>query len=274
MDTEQSPHGPRVGLSIGSSDSSGGAGIQGDIKAFASIGCYAATVLVGVTAQNTRGVSNRLTVPVDFVLEQLDAVLTDLDVNAIKVGMTWSVEHIEAIGQRLAQVEVPVVIDPVMVTAVGSSLTGSGIKAAVLRHLFPVAEVVTPNLAEARLLTGRPDASPQELAERLVALGARAAVVTCGGPQGGEWFADADTSSAIPRRGHFSGAEHGAGCAHSTLVAGLLAHGLTVRQAVTTATARATAGVRDGLSTIGSGVHPVDLLGLGATRSRDLLLSS
>jgi hydroxymethylpyrimidine/phosphomethylpyrimidine kinase len=254
---------PRVGLTIGSSDSSGGAGIQGDIKAMASIGCYTQTVLVGVTAQNTTGVVARHTVPVDFVLTQLETVLADIRVDAIKVGMTWSYEHIEAIGGRLADVDVPVVIDPVMVTAAGTSLAGTSISTAVLKHLLPVATVVTPNLVEARLLTGLADAAPRELAQCLVELGASAAVVTCGGPNGGEWFADHDASVAIQRPGHTSGAEHGAGCAHSALIVGLLAHGLPVRDAVEAATTRASAGVRDGLVSLGRGVHPVDLLGLG-----------
>ena len=262
------PAAPRVGLTIGSSDSSGGAGIQGDIKAMASIGCYAQTVLVGVTAQNTTGVVARHTVPVEFVLEQLDTVLADIGVDAVKVGMTWSQDHIEAIGGRLAGLDVPIVIDPVMVTAAGASLAGASISAAVLKHLLPVATVVTPNLAEARLLTGLAAAGPRELAERLVELGASAAVVTCGGPAGGEWFAGSDVSVAIPRPGHLSGAEHGAGCAHSALIAGLLAHGLPVAEAVAEATARASDGVRDGLVALGRGVHPVDLLGLGRRARR------
>lgn len=254
---------PRVGLTIGSSDSSGGAGIQGDIKAMASVGCYAQTVLVGVTAQNTKGVTARHTVPVDFVLAQLDTVLADIEVDAVKVGMTWSREHIEAVGDRLTKAALPVVIDPVMVTAAGTSLAGDNIRAAVLKHLFPVATVVTPNLAEARLLTRRADATARELAERLIELGAAAAVVTCGGPDGGEWFADLGSSAAIDRPGYRSGAEHGAGCAHSALIVGLLAHGLPVRDAVQEATIRASEGVRDGLVSLGDGVHPVDLLGLG-----------
>lgn len=252
-----------MGLTIGSSDSSGGAGIQGDIKAMASVGCYTQTVLVGVTAQNTTGVRARHTVPVDFVLAQLDAVLSDIGVDAVKVGTTWSRAHIEAIGGRLSQVGVPVVVDPVMVTAAGASLAGDSVVAAVLEHLVPNAAVVTPNLAEARLLTGCPDAGPQELSERLVDLGAAAAVVTCGGPGGGEWFADRGTSEPVHRPGHTTGAEHGAGCAHSALITALLAHGVPVRDAVAEATARAADGVRDGLTLLGNGVHPVDLLRLG-----------
>jgi hydroxymethylpyrimidine/phosphomethylpyrimidine kinase len=228
----------------------------------ASVGCYAQTVLVGVTAQNTTGVVARHTVPVEFVLTQLETVLADIRIDAVKVGMTWSREHIEAVGGRLAGLGVPVVIDPVMVTAAGTGLSGAGIAEAVLAHLFPIATVVTPNLLEARMLTGLTEAGPRELAERLVQLGARAAVVTCGGAEGGEWFADRDTAAPIARPGHRTGAEHGAGCAHSALIVGLLAHGLSVREAVQEATARASAGVRDGLVGLGKGVHPVDLLGL------------
>jgi len=257
------PPTPKVGLTIGSSDSSGGAGIQGDIKAMASIGCYAQTVLVGVTAQNTTGVVARHTVPVDFVLTQLETVLADIRVDAVKVGMTWSHDHIEAIGGRLAGLDVPVVVDPVMVTAAGASLATGSLGEAVLKHLLPVATVVTPNLVEARLLTGLSGAAPRELAVSLVELGAAAVVVTCGGPEGGEWFADRTVSVEIRRPGYSTGAEHGAGCAHSALLAGLLAHGVPVRKAVELATTRAAAGVRDGLVSLGRGVHPVDVLGLG-----------
>ncbi|WP_306747959.1 bifunctional hydroxymethylpyrimidine kinase/phosphomethylpyrimidine kinase [Saccharothrix yanglingensis] len=253
----------RVALTIGSSDSGGGAGIQGDIKAMASVGCYAATVLVGVTAQNTTGVTGRFTVPVDFVVAQLDTVLADIGVDAVKVGMTWSAAHVEVVAQKLSTAGVPVVVDPVMVTAAGASLAGDDIVGEVRRRLFPVATVMTPNRAEAELLTGIPGAPPRELAERLVALGARAAVVTCGGADGGEWFADGAGAFAVPRPGHRTGAEHGAGCAHSALVTALLAHGLSTRDAVVRATELAADGVRDGLVTVGRGVHPVDLLALG-----------
>jgi hydroxymethylpyrimidine/phosphomethylpyrimidine kinase len=257
-----------VVLTIGSSDSSGGAGIQGDIKALASVGCYAATVLVGVTAQNTRGVISRFSVPVAFVVEQIDAVLADVTVDAVKIGMTWSDEHVAAVARRMASLDLPIVVDPVMVTAAGAALTGLRCVATVVEHLFPIADVITPNVDEARMLVGDPAASPQHLAERLLELGARAAVVTCGGADGGDWFAhrSTSTSTSIARVGHRSGAEHGAGCAHSVLIAGLRARGLPILDAVAQASQRAAIGVRDGLTSIGGGVHPVDLLGLGQHR--------
>ncbi|HEV2778226.1 MAG TPA: bifunctional hydroxymethylpyrimidine kinase/phosphomethylpyrimidine kinase [Actinophytocola sp.] len=253
---------PPVGLTVGSSDSGGGAGIQGDIKAFASVGCFAATVVVGVTAQNTTGVANRLTVPVGFVLEQLEAVLSDLPVDAVKVGTSWSAAHVVAIADRLSRVDVPIVVDPVMVTAAGAALADPGVVPAVVERLFPVAEVVTPNLAEARLLCGADAGSPRATAERLVELGARAVVVTCGGAGDHDWFADAATSVPIPRPRHDSGAEHGAGCAHSALIAGFRARGIPLRTSIELATEKAARAVRKGLVSIGHGTHPVDVIGL------------
>ncbi|MGP4111512.1 bifunctional hydroxymethylpyrimidine kinase/phosphomethylpyrimidine kinase [Streptomyces sp. 4N509B] len=259
---------PPVCLTIGSSDSGGGAGVQGDIKALAAIGCFAATVVVGVTAQNTTGVLGRHTVPVDFVCAQFDAVRADFAVRAVKVGTTWSAEHITAIASRLAGLPVPVVVDPVMVSAAGGDLAGSHARAALVDALFPVAEVVTPNVEEARLITGDDAAGPRTLAERLVELGARAAVVTSGGSHDGDWFADGRSLVRLDRPTHRTGAEHGAGCAHSALIAGLRAHGHPLPEAVRRATEIASRAVRDGLTSIGRGVHPVDTLGLSPRRPR------
>lgn len=255
---------PPIVLTIGSSDSSGGAGIQGDIKALASIGCYAATVLVGVTAQNTVGIAARHAVPVAFVGRQLDAVVADLRIDAVKVGATWSLDHVAAIAGWLPALGVPIVVDPVMVAASGASLADPEIAAAVVARLFPIAAVVTPNLDEARALAGDPGAGPEALAGRLLELGARAAVVTCGGAGDRDWFAEAGAVAPVPRGASRTGAEHGAGCAHSALIAGLLARGVPLRAAVEDAARRAARGVHRGLVSIGRGVHPIDVLGLGA----------
>ncbi|MFF0452885.1 bifunctional hydroxymethylpyrimidine kinase/phosphomethylpyrimidine kinase [Nocardia africana] len=249
-------------MTIGSSDSSGGAGIQGDIKAMASIGCYATTVIVGVTAQNTRGVTDRFTVPVPVVLAQLDAVSSDIVIDAIKIGTTWSAHHVTAVAEWLTGRSVPIVVDPVMVSAAGAALGDPDAVTAVRRLLLPLATIVTPNLEEARLLTGLPGATPRQAAEHLVGSGVSAAIVTCGGPAGGEWYADASSSHEIPRPGHRTGAEHGAGCAHSALITGLLAQGMDACAAAEVATSRAAVAVRDGLRSIGQGVHPVDTLNL------------
>jgi len=260
-----------VCLTIGSSDSSGGAGAQGDIKAFASVGCYAATVIVGVTAQATSGVLGRWTLPVAAVVAQLSAVLDDLPVAGAKIGTTWSVELLAELGPHLAGLAargIPVVVDPVMVTASGSWLSDTGrIRAAVARYLLPNAVVVTPNRQEAELLSGGgPTASRRELAEAIVAMGAPAVVITAGPGETGDWFFDGEHHEHVDGPRHGNGAEHGVGCAHSALLTGMLAQGWPLRLAVPQAHLRAAEGVRQGLTHLGQVVHPVDMLDLPARR--------
>jgi hydroxymethylpyrimidine/phosphomethylpyrimidine kinase len=259
---------PVACLTIGSSDSIGGAGIQGDIKAFASIGCYTATVVVGVTAQNTTGVRTRCPIPLNVISDQLDAVLDDLPIRAIKVGTTWSVELVELIGSALAAVGVPVVVDPVMVTAAGDWLSGDDdrIRRTIIDVLFPIADVITPNLREAELLAGSDpgEHDHRELAERLTRLGARSVVVSSGRDQHGDWFYDGVRHHVTAGVRHDVNAHHGAGCAHSALLAGLLGRGVAMRDAVEIARNRAGAAVLFGLTHLGGGAHPVDTLGLAS----------
>ncbi|HEV7649356.1 MAG TPA: bifunctional hydroxymethylpyrimidine kinase/phosphomethylpyrimidine kinase [Actinophytocola sp.] len=252
-------------LTIGSSDSSGGAGVQGDIKAFASIGCFAATVVVGVTAQNTTGVRARHGLPLELVSAQLEAVLEDLPIAGIKVGTAWSAPLIRLLGARLSGVDVPVVVDPVLVTAAGAFLSDvSEIRGALVSALFPLATVVTPNRREAELLVGAPPGAwdRRSLAAALVELGAPAAVVTADATDNGDWFYDGSTHRLLDGAYHETNCEHGAGCAHSALTTGLLAQGQPLLSAVGTARQLASNGVRDGLAHLGNGVHPVDVLGL------------
>ncbi|OLF18465.1 bifunctional hydroxymethylpyrimidine kinase/phosphomethylpyrimidine kinase [Actinophytocola xanthii] len=252
-------------LTIGSSDSSGGAGVQGDIKAFASIGCFAATVVVGVTAQNTTGVRARYGLPVDLVRAQLSAVLDDLPIRGIKVGTAWSPELVTWLGSALADLSVPIVVDPVLVTAAGAYLSDvEQIRSALVESLFPLATVVTPNRQEAELLVGAPPHAldRRELAAALVDLGAPAAVVTADARDSGDWFFDGTTHELLAGAYHDTNCEHGAGCAHSALATGLLAGGMPLPEAMRQARQLASDGVRDGLGHLGSGVHPVDVLGL------------
>jgi hydroxymethylpyrimidine/phosphomethylpyrimidine kinase len=259
-----------VCLTIGSSDSGGGAGVQGDIKAYASVGCFATTVVVGITAQNTAGITGRWTVPVPAVLAQLDAVRTGFPVRAAKIGTTWSEELLLAVAgplRELALDGVPVVVDPVMVTTAGSWLSDLGrTRALVAETLFPVATVITPNRREAELLAGvEPGGSSRRaLAEKLAGLGAAAVIVTGGPREQGDWFFDGVEHHHIQGTHYDNGAEHGAGCAHSALVAGLLAQGLTLATAVSEAHHRAAESVRNGHVHLGDGPHPVDVLGIGA----------
>lgn len=258
-----------VCLTIGSSDSGGGAGVQGDIKAYASVGCFATTVVVGITAQNTEGVTGRWGVPVPAVVEQLDAVRAGFTLRAAKIGTTWSAELLLGLAEplrRLAGDGVPIVVDPVMVSTAGSWLSPvSRTRAVVLETLFPVAVVITPNRQEAELLAGvEPGAATRrELAERLAGLGAPAVVVTGGRDEPGDWFFDGVEHRHIRGAHHDTGAEHGAGCAHSALIAGLMAHGSPLPAAVHEAHRRAAAGVRCGHVHLGTSVHPVDVLGIG-----------
>src|ERR1041385_4684502 len=166
---------PRA-LTIATSDSGGGAGVQADLKAFAAAGCHGMSALVSLTAQNTCAVTAIHELPPDFVTAQLEAVFDDIGVDAAKTGMLFSRRLIEAVADFLEAHPVPLVVDPVMVASSGAKLLEDDAVETLVARLLPLATVVTPNLAEAEALVG---AGPKpELAERLVALGAPAAIVT------------------------------------------------------------------------------------------------
>src|SRR3978361_1374946 len=169
---------PRV-LTIAGSDSGGGAGIQADLKAFAAAGAHGMSAIVALTAQNTVGVSGVHEVPPAFVTAQLDAGFSDIGVDAAKTGMLNSRRVIEAVADFLAAHPVPLVVDPVMVASSGAQLLEEDAVEALVGRLFPLAAVVTPNLMEAKALTGV-DAPRRELALRLHGLGAAAVIVTGG----------------------------------------------------------------------------------------------
>src|SRR3954468_7607685 len=165
-------------LTIAGSDSGGGAGIQADLKAFAAAGCFGTTAIVALTAQNTLGVTAVQELPPGFVEAQLESVFSDIGVDAAKTGMLFSRELIDTVADFLAGHRVPLVVDPVMVASSGAKLLQDDAAEALVGRLFPLATVVTPNLMEAEALAG--DGSRRELAERLVGLGAAAALVTGG----------------------------------------------------------------------------------------------
>src|SRR5438876_7675182 len=167
-------------LTIATSDSGGGAGIQADLKAFAAAGCHGSSAIVALTAQNTIGVTAIHELPAEFVAAQLDAVFDDIGVDAAKTGMLFSAEIIEAVAVCLAERRVPLVVDPVMVATSGAKLLRDDAVDALVSKLFPLATVVTPNLPEAQALTGLDVEDRRALSERLVELGAHAALVTGG----------------------------------------------------------------------------------------------
>ena len=253
---------PRL-LTIAGSDSGGGAGIQADLKAFAAAGGHGTSAIVALTAQNTVGVSAVHELPAEFVIAQLEAIFSDIGVDAAKTGMLFSRRVIEAVADFLAAHRVPLVVDPVMVASSGATLLEEDAVAALVTRLFPLATVVTPNLVEARALCREsPDATRRQLAERLVALGARAAIVTGGHGDPVDHLFDGTEHVEIPVERLDVAATHGAGCTHSATLAALLARGDTLEDAARGAAAAAARAVAQGLAELGSGDGPVDVLGV------------
>jgi len=253
-------------LTIAGSDSGGGAGIQADLKAFAAAGCHGSTAVVALTAQNTVGVMDVLEVPPEFVRAQLEAVFSDIGVDAAKTGMLFSAPIIGAVADFLEEHPVPLVVDPVMVASSGARLLRDDAVEALVGRLFPLATVVTPNLPEAEALAGGPG-SRRELAERLHQLGAPAVIVTGGhGVDAVDHLFDGASHVEIPVGRHGVAATHGAGCTHSATLAALLARGLQLEEAARGAAEAASRAVKNGLTEIGAGEGPVDVLGIRAAR--------
>jgi len=252
---------PRA-LTIATSDSGGAAGIQADLKAFAAAGAFGTSVLVALTAQNTREVTAIHELPPEFVLAQLEAVFLDIGVDAAKTGMLFSARLIETVAGYLEAHPVPLVVDPVMVASSGAKLLEDAAVAVLVGRLFPLATVVTPNLLEAVALAGG-EGSRAELAERLHELGAPAVIVTGGhGESAVDHLYDGRRHVEIPVERHSVAATHGAGCTHSATLCALLARGQSLEQAARGAAAAASAAVGHGLPEIGSGDGPVDVLNL------------
>jgi hydroxymethylpyrimidine/phosphomethylpyrimidine kinase len=225
------------------------------------------SALVALTAQNTVGVAAVHTLPPDFVRAQLDAVFDDIGVDAAKTGMLFSRELIETVAEFLESHPVPLVVDPVMVASSGAQLLQDDAVDTLVHALFPLATVVTPNLDEARALTGL-DGPRRELAERLHALGAPAVIVTGGhGEDAIDHLFDGERHVEIVVSRYAVPATHGAGCTHSAYLTGLLARGLPLEEAARDAARVASEAVRAGLVDIGAGEGPVDVLDLqGAAR--------
>jgi hydroxymethylpyrimidine kinase/phosphomethylpyrimidine kinase len=266
-----SPVVPRC-LTIAGSDSGGGAGIQADLKAFAALGCHGMSAIVALTAQSTTEVRSVHEAPPKFVRDELEVLIDDIGVDAAKTGMLFSKRIIETVADFLADHPVPLVVDPVMVAASGAKLLQEDAVEVLVGKLLPLATVVTPNLHEACALAGVPyseDATREGLAEKLHGLGAPAVVVTGGhGTESVDWLYDGEQHVPIPVERHESDATHGAGCTHSASLTALLARGESLEDAARGAARIASEAVRSGLTGIGSGSGPVDVLNLEAVRSR------
>jgi hydroxymethylpyrimidine/phosphomethylpyrimidine kinase len=246
-------------LTIAGSDSGGGAGIQADLKAFAAAGCFGTSAIVALTAQNTLGVTAVQELPPEFVEAELQAVFSDIGVDAAKTGMLFSRELIDTVADFLAVHPVPLVVDPVMVASSGAKLLQDDAVEALVDRLFPLATVVTPNLMEAEVLAGT--GSRRELAERIHELGAPAVIVTGGhGEKPVDHLFDGQRHVEIEVERHDVAATHGAGCTHSATLAANLAKGLSLVKAAENAARAASEAVRNGLVEIGAGEGPVNVL--------------
>lgn len=254
-------------LTIAGSDSSGGAGIQADLKTFAANGCYGMSVITALTAQNTQGVAAIHAAPVDFVAKQLDAVLADLGADAVKIGMLFSPELIETVARKLQEYRISrIVLDPVMVAQSGDKLLRDDAVEALKTHLIPMAEIVTPNLPEAEVLLGRKISALDEMpgaAIDLAQLGCRNVLVK-GGHLEGEASDDCLYLATEKRLVRLPGARietrnnHGTGCTLSSAIAAFLARDFEMEEAVRRAKAYVAATIQTGAAyRIGHGHGPV-----------------
>jgi hydroxymethylpyrimidine/phosphomethylpyrimidine kinase len=255
-----------VCLSIAGSDSGGGAGIQADLKAFARAGVHGATAITAITAQNTVAVTAVEAISPEMIIAQVRAVVDDLGVDAVKIGMLGSVATTEAVARALELLPpgTPVVVDPVMVAESGARLLEIEAERALVELILPRATVVTPNVPEARVLAGDGDLDIHGLARAVHALGPRAVVVTGGHrDEAVDVLYDGELVVEIAGERHADGAAHGSGCTHSATLAARLALGEDLETAAREAKRVASEAVRDGLREIGRGAGPVNALGLG-----------
>ena len=258
-----------IALTIAGSDSGGGAGVQADLKAFSALGVYGASVLTAITAQNTVTVSAVHEVPADIVAAQITAVLDDLNVDSIKIGMLFSVPIIKIVAECLDAFKGTVILDPVMIAKSGDALLQADAVEAMKTHMLPRADLLTPNLPEAAGLLGMADAQDLTQAQAqgaaLLDLGPRA-VLMKGGHSAGDICTDlliTDENGArrtdrfeaprVPTRN-----THGTGCTYSASIAAFVARGMTLPEATQAAHTylQGAIGAADTLQ-IGSGHGPV-----------------
>src|SRR5919109_1305282 len=236
-------------LTIATSDSGGGAGIQADLKAFARLGCHGMSAIVALTAQSTTEVRSVHEAPPEFLHDELDVLFADIGVDAAKTGMLFSARIIETVADFLDENPLPLVVDPVMVAASGAQLLQDDAVSVLVERLFPLATVVTPNLHEACALVGLPysdEANREHLAEAV------------------HWLFDGEDHVPIEVARYGDAATHGAGCTHSAALTAFLARGEPLEDAARGAAHVASEAVRAGLAEIGAGSGPVDVFGLDA----------
>lgn len=256
-----------VVLSIAGSDSSGGAGIQADIKAMSAIGTFAATAITAITAQNTTGVSGIQGIDPQIVGQQIDAVFTDIHPKAVKIGMLFSKDIINTVAERLSYYKPEhIVLDPVMISTSGSKLIADDAIESMISQLVPLATVLTPNRFEAELLAGiKIDSYVQieEAANRIIRLGCKSVLIKGGHFSNDEMtdylFSENGLEATFP--GKFVGTKntHGTGCTLSSAIAAYLALGKPLNEAVSSAKSYLQAALENGADvSIGSGHGPLN----------------
>lgn len=234
-----------VCLTIAGSDSGAGAGIQADLKTFASLDCYAASVVTAVTAQNTLGVHDLVAMQSEMVTAQLNAVLSDMPVVAVKIGMLMNESIIRSVSKCLAEVKLPIVLDPVVTSSSGTALLDSKAIEALRTCLFPLCSLVTPNIQEAEKLTGAANITSDQteaLNLKMLKLGAKASLIT-GGDAAGKTktdllsFTSASHNISTMAYSHETISTrntHGTGCTLSSAITAFLAKGFKLEHAVKT----------------------------------------
>lgn len=255
-----------IALTIAGSDSSGGAGIQADLKTFSALGVYGASAITALTAQNTLGVTAIHAVPPDFVRAQIDAVRSDLDVKAIKLGMLGNEDTIHIVADMLRTWQgPPVVLDPVMVAGSGDPLLDEGAEFALRSQLVSLADIITPNLPEAARLLGADIATNEDMmvsqGELLLSIGAKSVLIKGGhgeGPDAADFFLDGKNIVRLAANRISTANTHGTGCTLASAIAAHIALGADLMTAVQSAKAYLTDALihADSLQ-IGEGSGPV-----------------
>ena len=254
-------------LTIAGSDSGGGAGIQADLKTFAAIGCYGMSVITALTAQNTQGVTAIHALPPSFAIEQMAAVFTDIGADAVKIGMLYSAELIEAISEALNKYRARnIVLDPVMVAQSGDKLLQDDAIQAIKDHLMPVADVVTPNLPEAEVLLGQKIEGFEDMqraARSLAQFGSRSVLIKGGHLEGSIstdllYLTEEDRFVILEAERIASTNNHGTGCTLSSAIAAYMSKGDDIENAADKAKTFIHHAIRAGAAyKIGHGHGPV-----------------
>ncbi len=247
-------------LTIAGSDSSGGAGIQADLKTLAALGVYGMSAIAALTAQNTLGVHGFVEVAPEFVAQQIDAVVTDIGVDAVKTGMLANAAIVEVVAAKVREHALPnLVVDPVIIAKHGRRMLTEDAVGVLKQQLLPLTTVVTPNLPEAEALTGFSDL--RDAARALHGLGARNVVIKGGHCDGApiDLLFDGERFVKFPGERLASPNTHGTGCVFASAIAARLAQGHSVVDAVALAKAFVTEAIRNGLA-LGHGIGPVNPL--------------